>query len=168
MPSRKVSRGAVYVPVEVPKGSPETEWEYRGKSWKWVEDPDQTAALQEKRRRRGAPRPPLPAQLSSTAAATMASSSKPKAEPRTQPMPPWATQAKNVIGAATRVARALSQGKTVRATETAYNLRLAACDDCPYSTPEDLPVARRRCSRCGCFISKKAGLSTESCPAGKW
>ena len=83
-------------------------------------------------------------------------------------LPPWSTQAKNAVGAVGRVVKAVSQGKEVLASEDTLLERLAVCDDCPESTPTELPVKDRRCAQCGCFLSKKAKLKTEKCPMGKW
>lgn len=83
-------------------------------------------------------------------------------------MPPWTTQVSNAAGAVARVVKAVSEGNKPLASDAAKNHRLAICDDCPFSSPDEKPVMRRRCSKCGCFVSKKVALTTEKCPVGKW
>ena len=41
--------------------------------------------------------------------------------------------------------------------------RRTICKACEYLDPES-----ERCTKCGCFVSLKAWLATESCPIGKW
>jgi hypothetical protein len=97
-------------------------------------------------------------------------------------MPPWTAQAKNAAGAIGRAVKALATGAPVLAPThtvpplpgqtapaiTGTALRAEICRECPLSTPRDAEVQRRRCAACGCFLTAKIPLATESCPKGKW
>ena len=56
-----------------------------------------------------------------------------------------------------------------RAPEHVIAERRAACRRCPDAQPCDR-IGRRVCSckLCGCLISAKTALSSESCPADRW
>ena len=85
-------------------------------------------------------------------------------------MPAW-TSAKNATKAVGRVLAAVSTGKKVRVDDVQRERRLAVCDGCDESVPKELPVTRRRCANCTCFLGGEAGKAawaTETCPLGKW
>lgn len=42
-----------------------------------------------------------------------------------------------------------------------YNTRMSICDTCTYR-------CGTKCGVCGCYLTKKAKWSTESCPKNKW
>ncbi len=42
-----------------------------------------------------------------------------------------------------------------------YNMRLTICSNCK-------DRCEKKCCICGCYLSKKAQWSTESCPKNKW
>lgn len=44
-----------------------------------------------------------------------------------------------------------------------YVQRLTACSRCPY-----LNIENWTCGVCGCYMDKKAKMSTEKCPKGVW
>jgi len=44
-----------------------------------------------------------------------------------------------------------------------YVLRLDSCYGCEYLERYD-----GSCKRCGCYVTKKAKMSTEKCPDGRW
>jgi hypothetical protein len=44
-----------------------------------------------------------------------------------------------------------------------YMLRLDKCRSCEYLERYD-----GSCNKCGCYVLKKAKMSTEKCPDGKW
>lgn len=49
-----------------------------------------------------------------------------------------------------------------RAAPAVIDQRMAVCRGCPRLRPGG------RCDACGCFVSLKTTLATESCPVGKW
>lgn len=44
-----------------------------------------------------------------------------------------------------------------------YVNRLDECVRCPYLNKE-----KWSCKKCGCYLTKKAKMSTEDCPEGNW
>lgn len=72
-------------------------------------------------------------------------------------------EAKNALKAVRRVAVAVATGSTVFMGEKLTAQRISICHRCPHYLPKT-----KQCAECGCFISVKAKLSTESCPLHKW
>lgn len=74
--------------------------------------------------------------------------------------PTFAQKVVNLGGAIKRIAE---EGYK-EVSEEVYNARLSQCDKCDFKTEHWV------CSHpsCGCFLLKKAVLSTESCPIGRW
>lgn len=83
-----------------------------------------------------------------------------KNNPHLIPPPTFAQKVFNLGGAITRI---VSEGYK-EVDDDVYRARLSQCEKCEFRTPEWV------CSHpsCGCYLSKKAVLSTESCPIGKW
>lgn len=44
-----------------------------------------------------------------------------------------------------------------------FERRMSICKDCPFFIQES-----KRCSKCGCFMEKKAMFKKTKCPEGKW
>ena len=141
----KKINGVIHEAQTLPKGYPNPDQVINGVPVKWIpvtaNPPDRVVEEAQRERRR-----PMPAKQ----------------------LPPWSTQVKNAAGAVGRVIKAVSTGKEVKVPEEKMLARQAICDDCPESTPAELPVKDRRCAQCGCFLSKKTMLATEKCPMGKW
>lgn len=76
-------------------------------------------------------------------------------------MPPVATQLKNAANAAGRVVGALVRGEGVLAPQDEVERRKGICGGCQF-------LNGNRCSKCGCFYSRKVQLLTEKCPIGLW
>lgn len=79
----------------------------------------------------------------------------------TPQLPALAQQGRNALGAISRVVAALATGAPVISPEELVTRRRWLCRVCAFSTP-------RKCTQCGCFISAKTKLETETCPMGKW
>lgn len=47
--------------------------------------------------------------------------------------------------------------------DSIFEKRLKICDDC-----EEYIKDRKRCNKCGCFMTYKAKLKRVSCPLNKW
>ena len=60
----------------------------------------------------------------------------------------------NVVGAAFKT------GKVVASKEE-INRRMEICNGCEFKKDT-------RCSKCGCFLTYKVGLISETCPEWKW
>ena len=78
--------------------------------------------------------------------------------------PSLAAMAVHVAQAAGRVAIHAITGQPILLPEPAVQARLAICrSGCSHH-------ANGRCLHrsCGCFLSRKARLATETCPEGKW
>lgn len=56
----------------------------------------------------------------------------------------------------------IAAGSPLRTTE-----ELAECNAICKVCPEYQPLLNR-CGKCGCFLSAKARMATETCPIGKW
>jgi len=76
-----------------------------------------------------------------------------------EPGPTFVEQVKKV-GKAT--AAWIAAGSPLRTTE-----ELAECNAICQACPEYQPLLNR-CGKCGCFLSAKARMATETCPLGKW
>lgn len=57
--------------------------------------------------------------------------------------------------------RYILYGKRIPIRE--YVKRLDICKDCVYMNEDDWT-----CWKCGCYLTKKAQMSTEKCPDDKW
>lgn len=78
-------------------------------------------------------------------------------------LPSFMQQARNVIGAAGRVAFACLNGKPIIRDQQEQAACMAVCKGCiHYIKGQD------RCSQCACFESLKTRLATEFCPRGFW
>lgn len=44
-----------------------------------------------------------------------------------------------------------------------FERRMSICKECPFFIQES-----KRCSKCGCFMEKKAMFKKTECPIGKW
>ena len=44
-----------------------------------------------------------------------------------------------------------------------YEFRIGVCDVCYH-----LDADKWKCRKCGCYVDKKAKMSTEECPEGYW
>lgn len=69
------------------------------------------------------------------------------------------TAAKSVVNNV----KAVLKGETIRVTTDEAQRRLDICKSCQFFRESD-----ERCSKCGCFLSKKTYLKAEKCPVGKW
>lgn len=76
---------------------------------------------------------------------------------------PPPTFAQKVINLASAVKRIAQEGYK-EVDDDVYRARLSQCNSCEFRTDQ------WTCSHpsCGCFLAKKAKLSTEACPIGKW
>lgn len=83
-----------------------------------------------------------------------------KNNPHLIPPPTFAQKVLNLGGAIARIA---AEGYK-EVDDDVYRARLSQCEKCEFRTSEWV------CSHpsCGCYLSKKAVLSTESCPIGRW
>jgi hypothetical protein len=83
-----------------------------------------------------------------------------KNNPHLIPPPTFAQKVFNLGGAIKRI---VAEGYK-EVDDDVYRARLSQCEKCEFRTPEWV------CSHpsCGCVLAKKAVLSTESCPIGKW
>lgn len=68
-----------------------------------------------------------------------------------------------VTKAAKATAKWIAAGSPLRTTEELGEC-FDICRDCEEYRPH--PIAT--CGKCGCFLSAKARMATESCPLGKW
>lgn len=75
--------------------------------------------------------------------------------------PPLMQQLRNAAGAATRVASNIIHGKPLTAEDDVIAKRKEICNACEF-------FKNGRCLHCGCYLSSKQRLSSESCPVGKW
>ena len=88
---------------------------------------------------------------------------KPKSQEVEHTYPSYPKMAKNLGGALVRVAKAAVSGEEIKVDKTQKEERHLICKGCiHYHDPAD------RCKLCGCVMSVKTTLKTESCPAGKW
>jgi hypothetical protein len=71
--------------------------------------------------------------------------------------------AKNAVKALGRVITAATQGESLLVDAATVESRDSTCKQCPSHEP-----GLNRCRECGCFLSLKVQLTTESCPLGKW
>lgn len=79
-----------------------------------------------------------------------------------KPLPSLVVRAKNVTKAAGRVVKATCKGEKVKAPPELVAARQSACNVCPEKNRKGV------CMSCGCTLSAKQWLLTESCPLGKW
>jgi hypothetical protein len=75
--------------------------------------------------------------------------------------PPLAQQGRNALGAISRLVAALATGGPVLTSKELTKVRRQLCRTCMFQTG-------RKCAQCGCFISAKTKLATETCPVGRW
>lgn len=75
--------------------------------------------------------------------------------------PPLMTQAKNVVGAASRVVNAAFTGQKIKASPEKVKERQTVCDGCEFKKDN-------RCTVCGCYWKVKILLESERCPKGFW
>ena len=90
----------------------------------------------------------------------------PKENPQVQgesKYPTYSRMAKNLGGSLVRVAKAALKGEDIKVNRAEKEKRHEICKGCVhYHSVDD------RCKLCGCLMSVKTTLNTESCPAGKW
>lgn len=77
--------------------------------------------------------------------------------------PGIAAQARNLAGAVAAEGKAILQGKEpvpVEERERRLSICMAPC--------KSLDPASARCNACGCYVKRKVGWRSQSCPLGKW
>lgn len=77
-------------------------------------------------------------------------------------LPPFLTIVKNGICACGRIFWAIITLKRVSVSDKVRLERLDTCSNCEFL------INDIRCSKCGCYISPKSLLTTETCPQDKW
>ncbi len=70
---------------------------------------------------------------------------------------------KSLSQSAAKGANAIAENKKIISTKSEAQSRLDVCNKC-----KDLDKSLGRCTICGCFVSLKAKMDYETCPAGKW
>ena len=76
-------------------------------------------------------------------------------------MPKISQQAMNLaLSVGNAMAYAKATGK-IKAEKEVIAKRQSICGDCPHKVDN-------RCSACGCFLTLKTGIQSESCPLKKW
>jgi hypothetical protein len=75
--------------------------------------------------------------------------------------PSTKTLVMNFLKAMKRVFGRFLSGKKVKASEETSDVRSMICQNCEMFEEE-------RCLECGCFISAKIKIASESCPLGYW
>ena len=79
-------------------------------------------------------------------------------------LPPITDQIKNITNAAGKVVKAAIHGQKILASEELVAERRKICEnECELWMKE-----KHRCSKCGCYTSKKIKFETEHCPEKKW
>lgn len=105
----------------------------------------------------------VPADFDTACALMKQAIAEPRPVTREPKMPPLAEQARNLAGAAGRVAQAALTGESIAAPRAVLERRRLICSRCSaYSAKQ------QRCAVCGCFIEAKARLATEKCPHDFW
>ena len=79
--------------------------------------------------------------------------------------PSMLRRGRNFAGAVVRIGKAAINGDTIFCPDFDSEQRIRMCESCDMFRASD-----RICTHndCGCFIDKKARLSTERCPMAKW
>lgn len=80
-------------------------------------------------------------------------------------LPSLTDQARNFTKAMGKAAISALAGKQLKVSKQEFQKRISVCKGCLLYIQ-----SKKRCShpKCGCFIEKKAWLTTEECPAGFW
>ena len=76
---------------------------------------------------------------------------------------PWWKQTKNAFVAARRAGGRMVSGGEVLVAPEVRTRRMAICRSCTYYLSRS-----GRCTECGCYVTVKARLATEDCPAKLW
>lgn len=84
-------------------------------------------------------------------------------------LPSAEQQARNALGAAARVMGAVITGGRLQRSHEEVQAILKICQG-DESAPqcEQWRPDKKRCYKCGCYMSFKAKVATEKCPLGKW
>lgn len=77
-------------------------------------------------------------------------------------LPPKREQVSNlVLSVANILSNAIRSGK-ILADKDVVSKRIEICKNCRHLTDTN------RCTVCGCFVNKKAGIKVEKCPLNLW
>ena len=82
----------------------------------------------------------------------------------TNPEPPLPSMVRQGINFAGAVAEHVATGMREASPEVIAE-RMEICHGCPSGLYR---ASDQRCSTCGCFVSAKAKMATESCPESHW
>ncbi len=78
-------------------------------------------------------------------------------------LPSGYQQLKGFLNSAKQVVGDAMAGEGVFVDEATHETRMSICRGCEFFRTEDL-----RCSKCGCFMERKAMFKRVSCPEEKW